>query len=107
MALGNLAEAGVDRGDLAGARADLAEGLGLAWRLGLLPRVMLLLFVYGRLLAAGGHNLAAAAVLRLVLDHAATESQTRPQALALLERLGCPVDGPTADLETVIEEILA
>jgi len=106
MALGNLAEAGIDRGDLVGARADLREGLALAWRLGLLPRTMVLLFVAGRLLAAEGRREAAAATLRLVFHHPATESQTRPQALALLEHLGCPTDGPAAELETLVNELL-
>ena len=107
MALGNLAEAGIDRGDLTGARADLREGLALAWRLGLLPRALVLLFVYGRLLAAEGRKQAAAATLRLVLHHPATESQTRPQASALLEHLGYSADGPAADLEEIIDQILA
>ena len=106
MALGNLAEAGIDRGDLAEARADLREGLALAWRLGLLPRATVMLFVYGRLLAAQGQADHAAAVLRLVLAHPATESQTRPQALALLERLGRPAAGDAADLEATVDEIL-
>ena len=106
MALGNLAEAGIDRGDLAEARVDLREGLALAWRLGLLPRALVLLFVYGRLLAAEGQTEAAAATLRLVLHHPATESQTRPQATALLEHLGCPADGFTADLESLVNELL-
>ena len=107
MALGNLAEAGIDRGELAGARTDLREGLALAWRLGLLPRTMVLLFVYGRLLAAEGQPEAAAATLRLVLHHPATESQTRPQATTLLEYLGCPTDGPTPELESLVNELLA
>jgi predicted ATPase/class 3 adenylate cyclase len=107
MALGNLAEAGIDQGDLARARADLREGLVLAWRLGLLPRAMVLLFVYGRLLAAEGQPEAAAATLRLVLHHPATESQTRPQATALLQHLGCPADGPAAELERLVDELLA
>ena len=107
MALGNLAEAGIDRGDLAEARIDLREGLALAWRLGLLPRALVLLFVYGRLLAAEGQTEAAAATLRLVLHHPATENQTRPQATALLEHLGCPADGFTADLEILVNELLA
>jgi len=106
MALGNLAEAGIDRGDLAEARVDLREGLALAWRLGLLPRALVLLFVYCRLLAAEGQTEAAAATLRLVLHHPATESQTRPQATALLEHLGCPADGFTADLESLVNELL-
>ena len=107
MALGNLAEAGVDRGDAAGALADLREGLGLAWRLGLLPRVTVMLFVYGRLLASEGRRDRAAAVLRLILHHPATESQTRPQAVAALEQLDCPLDGPAADLDAVVAELLA
>ena len=44
---------------------------------------------------------------RQVLNHPATESQTRPQALALLEQLGCPADGPAADLDAVVAEVLA
>src|SRR5690606_35753947 len=44
MALGNLAEAGVDRQDYDAARDCLTEGLGLAWRLGLLPRATVMLF---------------------------------------------------------------
>ncbi|HOU41304.1 MAG TPA: tetratricopeptide repeat protein, partial [Promineifilum sp.] len=107
MALGNAAEADIDRGDLGQARSDLGEGMALAWRLGLLPRVTVLLFVYGRLLIAEGQHERAAAVLRLVLDHPATESQTRPQALALLNLLGQPGDGPAADLETIVAEVLA
>jgi predicted ATPase/class 3 adenylate cyclase len=107
MALGNLAEAGIDRRELAGARADLREGLALAWRLGLLPRALVLLFVYGRLLAAEGQPEAAAATLRLVLHHPATESQTRPQATALLQHLGCAADGPAAELESLVNELLA
>ena len=79
----------------------------LAWRLGLLPRALVLLFVYGRLLAAEGQTEAAAATLRLVLHHPATENQTRPQATALLEHLGCPADGFTADLEILVNELLA
>ncbi len=107
MALGNLAEASLDDGDPAAARANLREGLGLAWRLGLLPRATVLLFVYGRLLIVEGHADRAAAVLRLVLGHPATESQTRPQALALLEQLGCPAEGATAGLDAIVAEILA
>ena len=107
MALGNLAEAAVDRGDLETAGDDLREGLALAWRLGLLPRVTVMLFVYGRLLAARGDRAGAAAVLRLVLHHPATESQTRPQIAALLAEWGEAVDGPAAELEGVIGEILA
>ena len=106
-ALGNLAEASIDHGDPAAARAELREGLALAWRLGLLPRAAVMLFVYGRLLAAEGRTGQAADVLRLVLNHPATESQTRPQALALLEQLGCPADGPAADLDAVVAEVLA
>ena len=106
MALGNAAEADIDRGELGQARSDLCEGMALAWRLGLLPRVTVLLFVYGRLLIAEGQPAHAAAVLRLVLGHPATESQTRPQALALLDALAQPNDGPAADLEAVIAEIL-
>ncbi len=105
-ALGNLAEANIDFGDPAAARASLREGLALAWRLGLLPRATVMLFVYGRLLAAEGHTDRAACVLRLVLSHPATESQTRPQALALLEQLGCLTDGAAADLDTVVAEVL-
>ena len=107
MALGNLAEASIDHGDPAAARTELREGLALAWRLGLLPRAAVMLFVYGRLLAAEGQTRRAADVLRLVLNHPATESQTRPQALALLEQLGCPADGPAADLDAVVAEVLA
>ena len=107
MALGNAAEAGVDRGDLVQARADLCEGTALAWRLGLLPRVTVMLFVYGRLLIAEEQNERAAAVLHLVLNHPATESQTRPQALALLNLLGESSGGPAADLAAVVDEILA
>jgi len=107
MALGNAAEAGIDRGDLVQARANLCEGTALAWRLGLLPRVTVMLYVYGRLLIAEEQRERAADVLRLVLDHPATESQTRPQALALLNLLGQPSGGPAADLETVVDEILA
>ncbi len=106
MALGNLAEAGVDRGDLDGALSDLREGMAVAWRLGLLPRVTVLLFVYGRLLAARSAREQAAAVLRLILNHPATESQTRPQALAALEGLGRAPDGPAADLDAIVAEIL-
>ena len=106
-ALGNLAEANIDHGDLAAARANLREGLALAWRLGLLPRAMVMLFVYGHLLAAEGRMDQAADVLRLVLGHPATESQTRPQALAVLEQLGCPAEGAAADLDAVVAEILA
>ena len=87
-------------------RANLREGLALAWRLGLLPRAMVMLFVYGHLLAAEGRMDQAADVLRLVLGHPATESQTRPQALALLEQLGCLTDGAAADLDTVVAEVL-
>jgi len=106
MALGNLAEAGVDRDDLEGALSDLREGLAVAWRLGLVPRVTVLLFVYGRLLAAQGARERAAAVLRLILNHPATESQTRPQALAALDSLGCAPEGPAADLDDAVDEIL-
>ena len=106
MALGNLAEAGIDRGDLAAARRDLAEGLALAWRLGLLPRATVMLFVYGRYLAATGERARAAGVLRLVLGHPATESQTRPQIESLLAEWGEPADGPSAGLEEVVDEIL-
>lgn len=106
MALGNLAEAGVDRQDYDAARDCLTEGLGLAWRLGLLPRATVMLFVYGRYLAAMGDRDRAAAVLRLILRHPATESQTRPQIEALLAEWGCPTDGEAAELEAVVAEIL-
>ena len=106
MALGNLAEAGVDRGDWPAARRDLAEGLALAWRLGLLPRVTVMLFVYGRYLAATGERARAAEVVRLVLAHPATENQTRPQIAALLTEWGEAADGPAAELEAVVAEIL-
>ena len=65
-----------------------------------------MLFVYGRLLAARGQRARAAAVLRLVLRHPATESQTRPQIEALLAEWGEATDGPAAELEGVIREIL-
>ncbi len=107
MALGNAAEADIDRGDLGAARSDLCEGMTLAWRLGLLPRVTVMLFVYGRLLVAEGRRDRAAAVLRLVLHHPATESQTRPQVLALLAGLGLAETGPAAELEATVDEILA
>ncbi len=107
MALGNLAEAGVDRGDLDSALVDLREGLELAWRLELAPRLTGILYVYGRYLAARGERDRAAAVLRLVAGHPAIESQTRPQLTALLAELGCAEDGETAELNDVIAEVLA
>jgi tetratricopeptide (TPR) repeat protein len=106
MALGNLAEAQVDRGELAEARRDLREGLALAWELGLLPRVTVMLFVYGRLLAAAGERERAAAVLRLIYRHPATENQTRPQVVAILNGLGCPLEGESADLAAAVVEVL-
>ena len=106
MALGNLAEAGVERGDFEVARQDLREGTALAWRLGLLPRATVMLFVYGRYLHATGEAAKAAAVMRLILNHSATESQTRPQIQELLAGWGCALDGEAAEFEAVIDEIL-
>ena len=106
MALGNLAEAGIERGDFITARHDLREGLDLAWRLGLIPRATVMLFVYGRFLDASGERDRAAAVMRLVLDHPATESQTRPQIEALLAEWGCDISGEAAKMEAVVDEIL-
>lgn len=106
MALGNLAEAGVERGDCPVARRDLREGMALAWRLGLLPRATVMLFVYGRYLDAMSERAKAAAVLRLVLAHPATESQTRPQIESLLRQWGEASDGPAAELHEVVAEIL-
>lgn len=106
MALGNLAEAEVDQGDLAAARDDVGEGVAVAWRLGLLPRLTVMLFVYGRYLDAVGERDRAAAVLRLILTHPATENQTRPQLGELLKAWGCDLSGETAELEAVVAEVL-
>ena len=107
MALGNLAEAGIEQGDYASARQSLCEGMALAWRLGLIPRATVLLFVYSRYLHATGRPVRAAAILRLVRAHPATENQTRPQIDALLSEWGCTSEGEVADLEAVVAELLS
>jgi hypothetical protein len=113
MALGNLAEAGIERGDYASARQDLREGMALAWRLGLLPRATVMIFVYGRYLFATGETARAASVMRLIHAHPATESQTRPQIESLLTEWGCPLtpepaghDHTEAGLDEVVAEML-
>ena len=113
MALGNLAEASIERGHYETARQDLREGMALAWRLGLLPRATVMIFVYGRYLFATGDKARASAVLRLVHAHPATESQTRPQIEALLAEWGCPLSAEpaghihnVADLDEVVADML-
>ena len=107
MALGNLAEAGLEQGDFYAAGRYLREGMALAWPLGLLPRATGLLFVYARLLHATGKPEQAAAILRLIRAHPATENQTQPQIDGLLAAWGCAIDGEAADLDGVVAEMLA
>ena len=107
MALGNLAEAGIEQGDFDAARHSLREGMSLAWRLGLIPRATVILFVYARFLHATGQPVQAAAILRLIRAHPATENQTRPQIDGLLAEWGCANEGEVAELDGVVAELLS
>ena len=106
MALGNLAEAGLEQGDFDAAGRYLREGMALAWQLGLLPRATVLLFVHARLLHATGEPEQAASILRLIRAHPATGNQTQPQIDGLLAAWGCAIDGEAAALEAVVAEML-
>ena len=58
-------------------------------------------------LHATGRPQQAAAILRLIRAHPATENQTRPQIDGLLAEWGCANEGEVAELDGVVAELLA
>lgn len=98
IAAGNLAQAELMLGERDAATADARQALAAARAAGATPLVLFALSVFAQAVAPADRP-RAAALLRLVIHHPATEYQDRREAAELLTQLGASASAPAAPLE--------
>lgn len=98
IAAGNLAQAELMLGERDAATADARQALAAARAAGATPLVLFALSVFAQAVAPTDRP-RAAALLRLVIHHPATEYQDRREAAEMLTQLGAPASAPAASLE--------